>query len=188
MELEKKPLSFIETGDIILTSGSALLSESIQDIQELKSKAFGIYSHALIARWEGDVLFATEAQKHGICNNNFVERYMNDDYKSIMLLKHEDYIIDNKVKFEQMMMPYIGNTKYDVWSLIAQFVWITSKGKVWIGEKKQKPNDFNCSQWVTYIRNKYFSWQDGRIEFVNDTKIAPVDLAMDERFKKYLLK
>jgi len=183
--METIPITDIKTGDIILTSGTTLLSEGIQEFQEMNNPYLGRFSHALIARWEGDILYATEAQKRGICNNDFVKRYMNDEYKTIMVLRFNQPIEDERLI--QLMMPFIGNTRYDKLALIWQAIKMLTKGKLWLGEKKQNSRKFICSEWCAFVYNLYFEEHGERI-FANESEMAPVDLALDKRFKRYLLK
>ena len=62
-----------------------------------------------------------------------------------------------------------------------------TKGKIWLGEKKQNNRKFICSEWCAFAYNLYFEEHGERI-FANESEIAPADLALDKRFTHYLLK
>lgn len=181
----KIELKDIKTGDIGLTSGTTWLSRQIQNFQKLDNKDYNIYSHALIFRWEGDILYATEAQKRGICNNDYKKRYVNKKYKSLMVLKPKRLILD-ETSVINLMMPYIGNSKYNYFSLFfLQPVKMLSDK--WLGRTKTMSKKFTCGRWCAFVYNRYFE-STGQLIFPDEMEIAPVDLAESGQFDHYLIK
>lgn len=185
----------IKTGYIGLTSGTTPLSRAIQWFQKKNNKKWGDMSHALVFRWIDGVLYANEAQAFGITDNNYIKRYCNSKYKKLLIVEPTFELVENdvititdlftndKMKWWKIWMLRTRKTTYDIYdTFIAQPVKILTKGKVWIGEKKQDNKDFNCSEYACTIWNILYELQGNKEKyFENDFKMSPSDIASDKR-------
>jgi len=176
--------SELQTGDIALTSGSSALGNAIEKVQAIQddSEVSSMYSHSGIIRRQGKV-FITEAQKHGICNNDFHKRYMNSDYDSLMILRPKMKI--EKSRMVEEMMPFIGNSKYDFKNLII-FQPFKILFKRWIGEKKQNTKRFICHEWTAFVYNNHF--KNSGVIFPKETQVNSKDIFDNNLFEHFLLK
>jgi len=145
-------------GDTVLVQGDADLSHLVSDIQCLKNKQSGIYSHSfkIYVDENGDMWASEAAQIQG---HKFkaaivltpIEHYTSDLGINMLILRPRiksawyDYIFNNLVR-------YYGGTPY-AYEKLSLFELIYYTVGKWLGKKSNDTFDFVCHQWVQFIDN-----------------------------------
>ena len=102
-----------------------------------------------------------------------------------MVLKPKNLLIEPE-SFTALMMPYIGNSRYNYFSLLVLQPIKMLTGK-WLGRTETMSKKFTCGRWAAFIYNRYFE-HTGQLIFPDEMDMAPVDLAEDNQFNHYQLK
>lgn len=158
--METIKLNEIKTGDILLVSGYSWLSKKIQQFQaKTNCLEYAAYNHADIFWWCYDELFVVGAQGGGVVPND-PKQYFNPKRKYLVL--RPKYDVDGS-EYGRLILKYVKlsakgkrTTVYDFFNLIvAQPVYIWTKGKVWLGEKKQDGSKFICGEFVHFVHKTF---------------------------------